>query len=711
VYVLSPERGSFEEKYIFGGINLSEVQNDNNGVPDSFTEGRAFTFKSLLAGFIGLAMVSILGLPSVELVKTGDLLACHLGVGAYFYFFLLVMVWNPLVGRFIPALHFRLKELVVVMIMTLTAGGFSYVGWMRQMFTQTVLLPIKAQSLTDWKRYDIFSYFNPNIFPNKGIVDDKVMNAMSVGPNKPGWINFFDVPWAGWHNIIYWGPVVILISFMMLGMLMLVHKQWIKNEKLSYPLATIAEMLIYKSDKNSPTTDLFKSKLFWGAFAFVMFIHMYNYTASWWPQYIHAIPLQWGLDGINKIFPTMNKTGSWSLFGVHLYFMIFGIAYFLSSALSLTVGLNAILYFVFAAQVYFITGSPPTSAGVDVMRAGAYLAFAVMLLFLGRHFYGPVMMKALFIKRNDGKDKESVFAARMFLTSFVLLNFVLTRMGFDLFNALAFSIVSAMMFLVLTRIVCESGIPFIQGFMPVAVLPKLFGGGLFGPSGLMLNGLLSGVFCFDVREILMPYMATGAKMGEDAGIKRWKFFTLIGVSIVIAFVLAFVFNIWEYYSYGVKFFWCQRYGWNIGTENAVNEITKLDLSNQLKAATGGLSERLSLISWNGELWSYFIGGFLAVVFFSFLRIRFLWWPIHGLLFCIWHNWPSDVIWSSFLFGWIVRTLVVKYGGERNYMKLKPLFVGLIFGEICAIGVIMLFAFAYYVYNGQPCPYTSKIFIS
>jgi hypothetical protein len=207
-------------------------------------------------------------------------------------------------------------------------------------------------------------------------------------------------------------------------------------------------------------------------------------------------------------------------------------------------------------------------------------------------------------------------------------------------------------------------------------------------------------------------MATGAKMGEDTGIKRWKFFSIMAISILIAFGFALIFNIWEYYSYGVQFFWCQKYGWNQGTEHAVTEITKLHLNGQYVAASAqSIWERLSLVSIDSEVWYYFLGGFFAVVLFRFLRIRFLWWPVHGLLFCIWRTWPADVIWSSFLLGWIVRTLVVKYGGERNYMKLKPLFIGLIFGEICAIGLIMLFAFVYFLIFKQPCPFVSKIFIS
>lgn len=676
-------------------------------------ETRPWTIKALLAGFIGLFIVAAFGKTNVEILQSGDVMACHLGIGAYFYFLLICVIWNPLASRFCPKLKFHIKEIAVIIIMTLTAGGFSYVGWMRQLFTQTGLIPIKAQSLPDWKEYKIFELFNPNIFPNHGVVDETVINGFSGGLGYQEWLNIGDVPYWGWTNMIYWGPLILVVSFMMLAMLMLVHKQWIKNEKLSYPLATIAESLLYQSDAKKHFADIFRNRLFWAGFIFVMFIHLYNYAAAWYPDYIHRIPLSWYLDGLNNIFPTISKTGMWTLHNIHIWFMIFGIAYFLSSSLSMTIGMNAVFYCILASQIYYVTGSAPTEININVMRSGAYLAFAVALIFLGRHFYGPIMLRAFLIKKGDDEDKDAVFAARLFVLCFMTMICILCFMGFDVLNSIIFTFVSVVGFLVFTRIICESGIPFMQtGWTPVAVLTRLFGGASIGPSNLMLNGILSGILCRDPRQILMPYMANSAKIGEDTGLKRKNFFRIMAICIVLAFAIAFFANLWEYYSFGVQFQWCQKYGWNECTRDAVTAISKLHINGQYEAAsTAGFWDSLSLISFDKEVWSYFLAGFLLVLLMSFLRIRFLWWPVHGLLFCIWRTWPGNMIWSSFLLGWIVRMLIVKFGGERNYIKLKPLFIGLIFGEISAIGVLMLFQIGYYLIYGVPCPIISKIFVS
>lgn len=677
------------------------------------SEPRALTVKALLFGFFGLFFIAAFGKTSTEIWKSGDLMACNLGLAAYFYFFLICVFWNPMASRFLPKLKFNIKEMAVILIMSLVSGGFSYVGWMRQLFTQLGYIPSKALSLPNWKEYKIMELFNPDIFPNKGVADETVIEGFSAGLGYGDWLNISEVPFAGWANMIYWAPLLLIASFMMLGMLMLVHKQWIKHEKLSYPLAVIAESLIHKTDSSKHFADIFRTRLFWWGFGIVVFIYSYNFAAAWFPDTIHKIPMNWYLDGLEGIFPAISYTGMWKLRNIQLYFMIFGIAYFLSSSLSLTIGLNIILYFFFASQIYYVTGSAPTGANMDIMRAGAYLAFAFTLVFLGRHYYGPVMLQALGFKKPDPDNQDAIAAARLFLVCFLAMNFVLMLMGFNLLNAFIFTFICAVLFLVFTRMICESGLPFMQtGWMPISILPKLFGGSAIGPSGMMLNGLLSGILTMDTRQLLMPYMATGAKIGEDTGMKPRKFFSLMAVSAVLALAVAFFMNIWEYYSFGVKFSWCKSAGWNVGTNIAVNEIAKLHINGQYEAsASAGFWDSLSMISFDGEVWAYFLAGIFLVLLMSFLRIRFLWWPIHGLLFCIWNTWPAGVIWSSFLMGWIVRSLIVKFGGERNYIRLKPLFIGLIFGEIFAFGTMMLFKLCYYLINGTECPISISIFIS
>ena len=56
------------------------------------------------------------------------------------------------------------------------------------------------------------------------------------------------------------------------------------------------------------------------------------------------------------------------------------------------------------------------------------------------------------------------------------------------------------------------------------------------------------------------------------------------------------------------------------------------------------------------------------------------------------------VWFSIFLGWLVKMLLLKYGGAKLYQSARPLFVGLIFGEALAAG-IWLVVNAVLVLNG------------
>ena len=76
-----------------------------------------------------------------------------------------------------------------------------------------------------------------------------------------------------------------------------------------------------------------------------------------------------------------------------------------------------------------------------------------------------------------------------------------------------------------------------------------------------------------------------------------------------------------------------------------------------------------------------------------MRYTFLWWPLHplGLPFSI----PG---WTSVMLAWIVKSLILKYGGVKLFQKLKPLFLGLILGQFLSAGAWFLLDMVFAKYN-------------
>jgi hypothetical protein len=131
----------------------------------------------------------------------------------------------------------------------------------------------------------------------------------------------------------------------------------------------------------------------------------------------------------------------------------------------------------------------------------------------------------------------------------------------------------------------------------------------------------------------------------------------------------------------------------------VSEMKDLGLFERGSAA-GGL-QKLALVAPDPSDLSYFALGMVLVAVVSLCRFRFAQFPIHPVLFLVWGTYPSNKVWSSFLIGWAVKSLVVRFGGGRVYQHLKPLFVGLIVAElfICAVAVII--GMLVYAATGSP----------
>jgi hypothetical protein len=99
-----------------------------------------------------------------------------------------------------------------------------------------------------------------------------------------------------------------------------------------------------------------------------------------------------------------------------------------------------------------------------------------------------------------------------------------------------------------------------------------------------------------------------------------------------------------------------------------------------------------------------VAGVGLVLVFTVARLRLSWWPLHPLMFALWAtNHVRRFAWS-FLIGWAVKMLVVKYGGNRSYEHLKPLMVGLVAGELLGAFVPCIVGWIYWMATGEARPY-------
>ncbi len=668
------------------------------------SEPKAFSCKALLGGAVGVLLVAGLGKIAPTFFRQ-ELLPHQLGVGIYFYFLILCAVWNPLCCRFRRSLAFSLREMSVVMILTLASGGFAFAGWLRQFYTQGILLTREAAVNPRWQLYSVTDYLKPELLPNRGVYDEKIIGGFINGLRaEKGWLPFSEIPFAGWGHFLYWGLFLLLVAFLLLALLMIVHRQWTVHENLSYPLVAITEAMLKKSDEKNCFADIFRSKYFLIAFGFVFAIHLYNFLVLFYSTLgFEPIKLRFWLADLQYAFPVISRSGCWAIRGVHFIFLLIGVAYLLAPALSLSIGLNAFLYIFFAAEVYALTGQAPGSGECQLLRLGAYIAFVILLLSLGRRYYGKVLWLAISGRKAPEEERMAVLGCRLFLILALGLVWFFTWSGMGLGGAILFTLMIVMTYLIFTRIICECGLPMMNPpFLPSGVLASLLGGFSLGPKNLMGGGMFSGVLFSDLRQTLMPFMATGMKLGSDAKLKSSGTVRWIAIAVVASLLVAVPFHLRQYYSFGITDALSKSTDWKCGVQEAFNEVSKLHISGQIRASgSAAFQETLrSVMPEKPGNYTFVLIGMGLVFACGFLRSRFVWWPLHAAVFCIWNTPLAYVIWPSFLLGWFCRTMAVRLGGEHGYLALKPFFFGLIYGDIAASGIILLTGMIHYLITGQ-----------
>jgi hypothetical protein len=63
-----------------------------------------------------------------------------------------------------------------------------------------------------------------------------------------------------------------------------------------------------------------------------------------------------------------------------------------------------------------------------------------------------------------------------------------------------------------------------------------------------------------------------------------------------------------------------------------------------------------------------------------MRFRHVGWPFHPLGFAIAGSYEMSVIWLPLMIAWILKALIVRYGGHRIYQRVLPAFIGLVLGQ-------------------------------
>ena len=198
--------------------------------------------------------------------------------GALFLFFVLTFAVNgfvALLGR-----HFALSKADLVLIYCMLLMAVTVPTWGLMFFLiGTIVYPFYYA--TPENNYaELFYDFIPEwIAPQDFEAIKNYYEGLPQGES---------IPWGVWMEpMAYWLALIVAMSFMLICMSAILHRQWSVHERLTYPMVQLPQNMIEK-DANACVAPFFKDQRMWLGFAvpFVLLsLNALNHYFPFAPEY------------------------------------------------------------------------------------------------------------------------------------------------------------------------------------------------------------------------------------------------------------------------------------------------------------------------------------------------------------------------------------------------------------------------------------------
>jgi len=667
------------------------------------------TLRAAILGLLGAALICGFTYYNDCVLHQSLLISDHMPVLIYGGLILIVAVVNPLLRRLRPRWVLSSAELALAMALVLCACCVPAFGLMRT-FTASLMLPHHHQLKEPaWREHDAVGLVPERMLADVGQDENATLTAfvqgLSEGTHHISWER---VPWSAWvQTLAFWLPMVLSLWLALLALSVAMHPQWAHHEQLPYPIARFADSLMRGRGMVAP---IVQDRLFWIGCGSVGGIYAWNYLQGWFPELV-PVRVQMAFWPLARLVPTFMEGGGGRLMTVTLRFMPIGFAYFLAGDVAFSLGIGPYLWCwvvgLFASVgIALESGDYQSLRTASLVNFGAYFGMVLAVLYCGRYYYANLARRAVGLGGTAGR--EQVWALRAFLVCLAVFVVCLRSSGLDWLLAAGYALGAVVIFVGMSRISAETGLFFIQvSAFPCVTLWGLMGTEALGPRAIAVLCLITGVLLLDPREALMPYAVNALRLIDWHGLRLGRPALLCAAAILLGLCVALPVTLYLQYDRGLESVdgWTQL-ATSFPFTNALaakRELVGQGALAQAEALDG--LERLWHLRPNRACLLGFLAGLGLVVLCSAGRVRYSGWPVHPVLFLVWGTYPGWRFAPCFLLGWLIKGLVVRYGGAQRYRRLAPLFIGLIAGEILGYLVGIVAGLAYTFCTGEPPRYT------
>ncbi len=602
------------------------------------------TLKSFLIALV-LIPINIWWLIELEVVRPNYPTIIHPQSNVIFIVFWLLLI-GYILRKISPILGISQQELLTIYFMLCIVSCLCSWDMMQ------ILVPIMSYAFrfatpeNDWR--ELFWKHLPEWLT---VQDEKTLigyyegdSSLYTGRHLKAWL----IPAVAWSAFIF------VLMVVMLCINTLLRLQWTDHERLSYPLTQLP------LEMTNSRLRFFKNRLMWFGFGVAALISTVNLLNSIAPAVPYIPVKRMGIGGGIRLSFYPFVIGISFMIPLDLLFSCWAFYWLYKIELMVgdMMGWRSLPRFPYAAEQGF----------------GVYIGLLGFALWIGRfHFIGIV--RHLFTSPTSASQLDDTrepmpyrLAAAGTLVGMALLMGFSYRVGMSLWVIPIFFGIYFLLAIMITRLRAELGFlvhghGYRPGIDPHSMIVTGFGTYRLGASTLAVFSM----YMFFNRAYWvnpMPEQLEAFKMSERRHINPRHTAIAILLATLIGSIMTFWLLLDHFYRYGHESGHYHPHSLWYG------RMTYSQLENWLNYSREPDAPALG-----------FMGvGLGLTALLMFLRTRFLWWPLHPLGYVTADSWGMFNLWSCIFVAWIIKAVLLRYGGLGSYRRAVPFFLGVALGD-------------------------------
>ena len=635
------------------------------------------TARAVAIGAAISVLTNLLPAYSAYIVHSSRMVFAHLPMATMVVFTLVAWPLNMALRTLYPKWVLHRGEMVVVFCMGWISAAIPAANFMG-LFIGGIAAPYYyATTENRWGEY-ILDFLPPWAVPSNAagemtwFFEGKPVDAA--------------IPWGAWVGpLAWWSTFLIALALVSVAIVAVLRRQWVERERLPFPLAEAPLMMTEEEDAPGHY-GLLKSRLFWVGVAIPLCIIFWNMAGYFW----HLLPSITIMGNTNHIplgrgFPSIQAKVNFFVIGFAFFTnldILFSLWFFYVLGILQTGIFERIGYSIGPSDIWGSRGGD----ALGWQAVGAFFAFTFVGLWMGREHLKLVWRKAV---HGDPSvdDRNELMSYRTALIAGVVgavyLFFWLWQSGMSPAVALVFLFALMVMTVGVSRIVSESGLVYAR--MPIT--PQSFTFYTLGVRNMDSHSAAALGLSYSTFGLGNTFGATTlahiARLGAELRLHTRGLFGATIFALVLSLVVSAYFTLYLGYAHGA-------YNFNVYTFSGGNQVIYSTVVQKLQAPFGPSWDRFMFFG---------IGAALAILC-SFLRYRFLWWPLSPIGLTVF---PTGVIsWQAFsiFLTWAVKFGLLKIGGIQLYRRTRPLFLGLLLGYVTGIGIVFVVDALFFMGQGH-----------